>query len=148
MEKNLSLFKNISDVQVRNYEVDWQGIVHNANYLHYYEVGRVNYLNSIGAKIDINSINSNVKILLVRNEINYFKSAKLLEDLIIYTRIPKIGNTSFVIEGAIYLKSTNELISDNFAFHVWVDVETNKPTRVPEYFRDLVRKYEIELNEK
>ena len=101
---DLPLYKNIIEVSVRNYEVDWQGIVHNANYLHYYEVGRMNYFNSIGASIDINSINSHTKILLVRNEINYINSAKLFDELIVHTRISKIGNSSFVMQGVIIKK--------------------------------------------
>jgi len=45
---DLSLFQHTIPVQVRNYEVDWQGIVHNAVYLLYFEIGRVDYFKHIG----------------------------------------------------------------------------------------------------
>ena len=60
----------------RSYEIDWQGIVHNAVYLHYFEVGRIEYLNTIGAKVDINTINLDSKVVLARNEIDYRNPAR------------------------------------------------------------------------
>ncbi|MBI4417163.1 MAG: hypothetical protein HY563_00195, partial [Ignavibacteriales bacterium] len=47
------LFGHRTELTVRNYEVDWQGIVHNAVYLLYFEMGRVEYLKQIGATLDL-----------------------------------------------------------------------------------------------
>ncbi len=72
-------FKHKTSIRVRNYEVDWQGIVHNANYLLYCEVGRIEYLRDLGAKVDMQSINGSSKVVLVRNEIDYKSSARFDE---------------------------------------------------------------------
>lgn len=37
--------------EVRNYEIDYQGIVNNANYFHYLDQARSNYLESIGINL-------------------------------------------------------------------------------------------------
>src|SRR5712692_1637417 len=87
-----------TQVRVRNYEVDWQGIVHNAVYLLYFEIGRVEYLKNLGVKIDIDSIQRDYKVVLVRNEINYKSPARFDELLNVYTRIASIRNTSFTFE--------------------------------------------------
>jgi acyl-CoA thioester hydrolase len=130
------------DLRVRNYEVDWQGIVHNTVYLLYCEVGRVEYLKHIGATVDLNTINGINKIVLSRNEINYIKPARFDMMLEVYTRISEIGNSSFIFESLIIDPESGELIAENRAYHVWLDSEENSPQRVPEDFRKIVRDFE------
>ena len=145
-----ALFKFSTEIRVRNYEVDWQGIVHNANYLLYFEVGRLEYLKHIGVKIDMNTIQGDSMVVLVRNEIDYKKSALFDDVLKIYTRLSYIKNTSFAFEGIIENAKTGDLISENVAYHVWLDHATNKPKRVSDGFRKLVKAYEggnVEMKE-
>ena len=129
-------------VRVRNYEIDWQGIVHNANYLLYCEVGRIEYFKNIGLPVDMRSINESSKIVLVRNEIDYKLPAKFDDVLNVYTRVSFIKNTSFGVEGMLERYKTGELIAENVAYHVWLDPSTDRPKQVPESFRNLVRKFE------
>ncbi len=136
-----SLFKHSYALSVRNYEIDWQGIVHNGNYLLYCEVGRVEYLRHIGATVDLAAINGPSKVVLVRNEIDYRNPATLGQEIQVLTRVSSIGNTSFIMEGM--LLGDNDLVfAENVAYHVWLDPETNRPIRVPDDFRDLVRRFE------
>lgn len=139
---NQELFKFKSQVRVRNYEIDWQGIVHNAVYLFYFETGRVEYLKNLGVKIDINSIQHDYKVVLVRNEINYKSPAVFDEILSIYTRVSYIRNTSFAFEAYMEESKTGRLVGENVAVHVWLDPVNNVPTRVSDEFRRLVRDFE------
>ena len=129
-------------MSVRNYEVDWQGIVHNANYLHYFEIGRIEYLKTIGAKLDLNTIKSESKVVLVRNEIDYKAPAFFDELLNVYTRISFIKNSSFAMEGILEKAKTGEVVSTNIAFHVWLDPETDKSKPVPDEFRKMVQRFD------
>ncbi len=135
-------FNFATQVRVRNFEVDWQGIVHNANYLLYFEVGRIEYLRHVGIKVSMETITGDSKIVVARNEVDYVSPARFDELLDVYTRVSKIGNTSFVFEGAIYEAETQRLVAKNTSVHVWLDYTTDKPMRVPEAFR--VRIKEIE----
>lgn len=139
-----SKFRHCVQVRVRNYEVDWQGIVHNANYLLYCEVGRIEYLNHLGANVDLDSINGKSKVVLVRNEIDYESSATFDDLLNVYTRISFIRNTSFAMEGLIEKAASGELVATNVAFHVWLDPATNNPTTVGNEFRKLIQNFEKE----
>ncbi|HTR82382.1 MAG TPA: thioesterase family protein [Bacteroidota bacterium] len=140
MEKRL--FHHHVQLAVRNYEIDWQGIVHNAVYLHYFEVGRIAYLDQIGSKLDINTVNHESKVVLARNEIDYRKPARFGDILTVYSRISLIKNSSFVFEGFIEKESTSDIIAENVAVHVWLDPRTNSPTTVPDAFRNRVRQLE------
>ena len=137
-------FKHVTQVRVRNYEVDWQGVVHNGNYLLYCEVGRVEYFKHVGAKLDLNSINGKSKVVLVRNEIDYKTSAQFDALLNVHTRISFIRNTSFAMESIVEHAETGERIANNTAYHVWLDPATNRPMPVPEDFRELIEKFEGE----
>ncbi len=139
---DISKFKHIDTIHVRNYEIDWQGIVHNGNYLLYFEIARVNYFKEIEMKIDERSISGSIRIVLVRNEIDYLNSATYDDKLKIYTRISSIKNSSFVCEGLMFNAETNLPIAKNIAVHVWTDSRTKKSILAPDDFRRLVDKYE------
>jgi acyl-CoA thioester hydrolase len=137
-----SKFKHTTSIRVRNYEVDWQGIVHNANYLLYCEVGRIEYLKDLGAKVDMQSINGTSKVVLVRNEIDYKSPATFDQFLHVFTRTSFIRNSSFAMESLIEDARTGETIATNVAYHVWLDSVTNSPMTIGDEFRRLVRAFE------
>jgi acyl-CoA thioester hydrolase len=136
------LFHHAQDLEVRHYEVDWQGIVHNVNYFLYFELGRVAFFRAMGASLDLNNINGSAKVVLVRNEIDLRAPARFDEALTVHTRIRSIRNSSFVMEGLIERRSDRAVIAENVATHVWLDPATNRPTRVPEEFRNRARTLE------
>ncbi len=135
-------FKHRTEIRVRNYEVDWQGIVHNANYLRYFEVGRIEYLRALGIRIDLESVSRDSRVVLVRNEIDYRSPARFDDLLAVYTRIITIGDTSFTFGGAIEEVKSRRLIAENIAVHVWLDPATNAPVRVGRDFRRKVKNFE------
>lgn len=139
---DLSKFKHTHSVTVRNYEIDWQGIVHNGNYLLYFEIARVDYFKSIGLEIDERSISGSVRIVLVRNELDFINSATFNDELKIYTRISSINNSSFVCEAIMMHVHKNIPVSKNIAILVWTDPKTGRSMPVPKNFRKLVQHFE------
>lgn len=137
-----SLFKFTTQVRVRNYEVDWQGVVHNAVYLLYFEVGRVDYFRGLGLRIDVNAIQNENRVVLVRNEINYRSAARFDDLLDVYTRISAIKNTSFVMEGLLVHHESGRVVGENVAVHVWLDPETDRPVTISDGFRKAVQVFE------
>ena len=135
-------FKHVFNVTVRNYEIDWQGIVHNGNYALYFEMARVNYFKEVGMRIDERNISGSVRIVIARNELDYFNSATFEDQLKIYTRVSAIRNSSFVSEGFMLHAEKNILIAKNVSTLVWTDPVTAKSTPVPNDFRKLVDQYE------
>lgn len=139
---DLSKFKVSTKIRVRNYEVDWQGIVHNATYLLYFEIGRMEYIKEVGLKIDLDSVKNGSKIVLVRNEINYRSSAKFDDLLNVYTRIAFIKDTSFAFEGIIKDDSTKKIVGENVSVHVWLSPKTGRPKTVSTEFRSRIQRFE------
>jgi len=54
MDKKDFNFK--TQMRIRNYEIDLQGIVHNANYLLYFEIVRMEHLKQLDVSVDVHSI--------------------------------------------------------------------------------------------
>lgn len=139
---DLTKFKHTYSLTVRNYEIDWQGIVHNANYLLYFEVARVDYFKHVGMEIDERSINGKTKIVVVRNELDYYNSATFDDRLTIYTRISAINNSSIICEAMMMDLEKKKEIAKNVCVLVWIDPVTNTSAPVPLYFRQRVQQYE------
>jgi acyl-CoA thioester hydrolase len=127
---------------VRNYEIDWQGIVHNANYLLYFETGRIAYLQQIGVAVNLDAIRGDSRVVVARNEINYISPARFGEDLDVLTRIGWIRNSSFAFEGLIVEATTGRPVADNVSVHVWLEGASGAPVRVGDEFRRLVAAFE------
>ena len=137
-----SSFRHSTRIRVRNYEIDWQGIVHNANYLLYFETGRIAYLEQIGIPVSIDTIRGESRIVVARNEINYRSPARFGEELDVRTRVAYIRDTSFAFEGLIEEASTARLVAENVSVHVWLDEVSGRPVRVADEFRRLVVAFE------
>ncbi len=135
-------FKHKTQVTVRTNEIDWQGIVHNAVYLHYFEAGRMGYFDTIGFPIVSDSGTLAHKVVIGRNEIDYRSPARFKETLDVYTRILWIRNTSFAVQGFIEETNTKRLIAENVALHVWLDEKSDEPVPVPKFFREIVKAFE------
>ena len=139
---DITRFKHKTQITVRNYEIDWQGIVHNAVYLYYFEIGRLAYLEQIGVRLDLNSVKHDTKVVVARNEIDYRSAARFGEVLDVYTRVSFMRNTSFAFEGILEEATTKRRIAENLSIHVWLDDQTNKPTSVGKEFRSRVQQFE------
>jgi acyl-CoA thioester hydrolase len=144
MTMDRSKFRHQTQVRVRNYEVDWQGIVHNANYLLYCEIGRVEYLKHLGIKLDLNTIHNENRVVLARNEIDYKSPAYFDELLTVFTRIIYIRNTSFAFESLVEESGKRRLVCENVAVHVWLHPRSGEPVIVSDEFRRIVRQFEGE----
>ncbi|MGC8897596.1 MAG: acyl-CoA thioesterase [Bacteroidota bacterium] len=129
-------------VKVRSFEVDAQGIVHNAVYLHYFEIGRMEYFRALGYPLDAASINTWAKVVIARQEIDYLSPAKYDDDLIVHTRLAWIKKSSFGFEGYVERALDGKPIARNLTIMVWLDAKTDQPKPVPEIFRTLISSFE------
>jgi len=66
----------VIQLRVRNYEIDWQGIVHNAVYLHYFETAGWAYLENLGLELNIVTIRNESHVVVAGNEIDYDSPAR------------------------------------------------------------------------
>ena len=143
IDTDLKKFRHRYQVRVRNFEVDSQGIVHNAIYLEYCEIGRVEYVRELGVRLLPTGIFDNeVKINVKRNEINYESPARLDEIVDVYTRISYIKSSSFCFEHLLINSATGEIYVLQKSVQVNLNSQTGKPERLPDHLREIIIAFE------
>lgn len=136
-------FKHKVQLCVRTFEVDSQGIVHNAVYLQYFEIGRVEYRRQFGYTIDKNGIfNDGLKVVVVNNTINYHSPAFLDDVLNVYTKVKWIKNSSFCFEHLIENDKTKQILCSGSGILVNLSNNTNRPEPLDEKFIHEIKDFE------
>ena len=129
---DVSKFPVQLEIQVRSYEVDFQNVVNNAVYFNYFELARIDYRKKMGYTLNPNGTFSDGLLFFVaHNECDYFAPAYLDNELIIYTRIDYIKNSSLNFEHLIFNKSTEQFIARGSGVIVNVDPISMNPTPIP-----------------
>ena len=96
------------------HETDAAGVVHHSNYLRFFEVGRIEFLRSIGEKY-INLQNNGYGLIPVDIQIRYLKPLRQDDQYIVTVELIKLKKASFTIKQTIicndstYVNSTIKL---------------------------------------
>ena len=134
----ISEFKHSTQVRVRTFEVDSQGIVHNLNYLKYLEIGRVEYRRNLGYNILPTGIfNDGLKVVVVRNEVDYKTFAYLDDVLNVYTRISWIKNSSFCFDQIIESDLNKQIICLGKGILVNLSSENSPESLNPKFISEI-----------
>ncbi len=139
-------YKHNIQVRVRTFEVDSQGIVHNAVYLQYLEAARIEYRRNLGYRILPTGIfDDGLKVVVVNNTINY-KGFGFLDDLLnVHTRIEWIKNSSFCFDQIIENDKTNTIICEAKGILVNLSPTNNIPESLADNFIEDIKNFEPEL---
>ena len=112
------------EIKVRGYHIDHFSHVNHTRYLEFMEEGRWLYFEE---KNLFHSFHEKGIIHAVVNiNINYKKSAKVGDVLIIVTDLLKTGRSSFTMFQKIFLKDTDILVVDAVVTNVFIDMNTGK----------------------
>ncbi len=145
-------FNFSTEVRVRLPETDAMGIVFNGSFFTYFEVGRMDYFNNLGLFENYAQPIKGFQSVVRSTKCDFESPARVNESLVIYVRVAEIKNSSFRFEFVLYHKKDNRLVAKGDSVHVALDAQSWKPVRVPEEFREAIRKYEgpslVELGQK
>lgn len=128
-------FKFKTQIRVRTWEVDWQGVVHNSNYLRYFEIGRLEYRRNLGYNLKPDgTFGDGLKVFVVHNSIDYHSIAILDDILNIFTRVEWIKKSSFCFQQIITKTKKNTVICSGRGILVNVNPNNNLPEKLPDKF--------------
>jgi acyl-CoA thioester hydrolase len=134
-------FKFKIQVQVRTFDLDAYGVVHNSVYLKYFEIARIEYVRQV-LGIDPGRFFTDFYFIVARNVCNYVSPARFDEVLEVYTRVSKIGNSSFEMEYLIEETGTGREVANGETVIVLLNRETFKPEPIPNNVREIILKFE------
>ncbi len=126
-----------TELEVRDYECDLQGIVNNSVYQNYLEHTRHKFLLATG--LDFNELhNNNIDAVVYRVEIDYKFSLKSGDVFISKLNYERKGNLKIVFNQEIYRKSDNKLMTK--AKVIVVILKNGKPV-LPDVFIEAFEKF-------
>ena len=129
-----------TEVRVRFADTDAQGIAHNASYLVWFEVARVEYLREHAGGYQALR-DRGIEALVLESHCRYVVPARFDDLLLVHTRCVDVRGARFRYEYAI-LREDGTLMADGYTSHACVDGATFAPTRVPEWLRDAIASVE------
>ena len=118
-------------VKVRYAETDQMGVVHHGNYADYLEIARLDWLDTLGVSYK-SMEKEGVMLPVYEMHFKYIKSALFDDTLKIVTKLRKIPSVKIEFDYEIY-NQEEELLTTASTVLVFMDVESRKPIRCPEY---------------
>ena len=140
IEVTKSDFRVFWETRIRYYELDPQGIMHNANYLAFYDQAVVEYFRDLDYDYEKEIEETNKDFHTVQVIVQYNKPLYFDDEIEIGLKIKDVGNTSMTWIMAMFIKGTGELASASEIVHVYTDMKTSKPTTITD---DLKKKLGI-----
>jgi acyl-CoA thioester hydrolase len=121
-------FRFSTEVRVRFAETDAQGIAHNAVYLVWFEIARIDYLARFrGGYPGLRA--EGIEALTIESHVRYLAPARFDDAITIQVRCGDLRGARFRFEYALERNGT--AVADGWTRHACVDAATHRPTRVP-----------------
>jgi acyl-CoA thioester hydrolase len=128
-------FPFTTEVRVRFAETDAQGIAHNAAYLVWFEVARVEFLERFAGGYPALR-ERGVEALVTEAHVRYGAPARFDERLSLRARCVDVRGARFRFEYLIERDGTR--VADGWTAHACVDGATFRPTRVPAWLAEAI----------
>jgi acyl-CoA thioester hydrolase len=122
-----------TQVTVRFAETDAQGVAHNANYLIWFEVARIDWLaRYTGGYKKIQE--AGYEALTTESHVRYLGAVHFDDLLTIHARCSDVRGARFRYDYVV--EHAGEIVADGYTLHAVVDRLTMRPTRIPAFFAE------------
>jgi acyl-CoA thioester hydrolase len=121
-------------VNVRYAETDQMGIVYYANYLVWFEVGRVAWCKAKGFHYAEMESRDGRFLMVAEASCRYKASARFEEDIVVRTALAKATDKVIHYRYEVCRKSTGQLLATGETAHVVTDLNF-RPARLPDHYR-------------
>ena len=131
-----------TEIRVRYAETDQMGIVHNSNYLIWFEVGRSEFCRARGFSYKEMEEKDNALMVVAESYCRY-KSPAYYEDLLtVRTRVEEIRSRSLRFIYEIYRAADETLLAEGETLHLVTD-ENKKVRSLPSSYKEKLLSAEI-----
>ncbi|HEY1924187.1 MAG TPA: thioesterase family protein [Candidatus Acidoferrum sp.] len=129
-------------LRVRYAETDQMGVVYHANYLIWFEVGRVELMRAMGFEYKSMETEDDCHIVVVEAHCRYEKPARYDQTLRVRTRIAEWRNRIVKFSYEILLDADESLLATGYTTHV-ICGRNGRPKSLPPKYRDVLQQSNI-----
>ena len=118
-------------------DTDAGGIVFHANYLKFFERARTEWLRSLGFEQHDLRAQTGGLFVVAATDVRYLSPARLDDQLLVSSKVDKIGNSSMQMGQQAILKSEQPtVLCEADVRIVWVNGQTLRPAKIPTQILD------------
>ena len=133
------MYTSETKLEVRYYETDLMGIVHHSNYIRYFEYGR--HIALVNLNLPIQEIERRgIMMPVVNVSCNYKHPARHGDWLRIVSTIKEAPRVKIIVDTVIY-NETGEVVCTGSVTLGFVNAETRRPVRVPDFVAEVFAPY-------
>lgn len=133
------MFKTTTNIRTRYADVDQMGFVYYGNYATYYEVGRTDAMRDL--KTSYKEMEEKGVWMPVHSmSCRYFKPARYDDFLTITTIVREMPKARMLFEYEVR-NQQGELLNTGETILAFLNKETNRPQRIPDWFAKLLQPY-------
>jgi acyl-CoA thioester hydrolase len=126
-------------IRVRFAETDAQGVAHNASYLVWFEVARVEYLERFAGGYPALREHG-IEAFVAEAHVRYGVPARFDDRLELHARVTDVRGARFRFE--YRLERDRDVVAEGWTAHACVDAATHRPTRVPAWLAEAIARAE------
>ena len=135
-------FKFHHTMRVRYAEIDAQGVVFNAHYLTYFDVGHTEYMRAAGIGYAAEVDETGIDFHLAKSVVEYKQPIKFDRLFDVCVRVARIGTSSMTNLFEIHGHGEDDLLASGETILVAANLATHRPVPVPDSFVRQVRAFE------
>jgi len=141
------MLKEKTEIRVRYSDTDQMKFVYNGKYLEYFEVGRTEMLRNNGLPYSVIEQNG-FQLPVIEAFVKYINPAYYDDLLVIESEVREFPSLKIHIRYRIIKETNNEIVAEGFTKHVFININTKKVVRPPEFFLKKMRELfpEIQIN--
>ena len=135
-------FFHKTTIQIRFNDIDIMTHINNSVYQNYFDMGRKQYFEEVfeqKMQWDIRAL------VLAKITIEYLNPIFMDEEIVVLSKVYKLGNKSLRMQQEIINAQTNEIKSKNDAVLVAFGTKENEAITLPEDWRKKIIKYESDI---
>ena len=135
-----------AECRVNFYDTDAMAVVHHANYIRWFEIGRVNYLREIG--ITLNDMMADGIVFPITDvSAKYLSPGYYDDELLIETTAVELTKVKMSFDYRVLRKGTDEVLVTGHTQNVYTDKASGRITRLPDkYYLKLKDAMDAEKN--
>jgi acyl-CoA thioester hydrolase len=123
-------------LRVRYEETDTMQVVYYGKYLVWFEVGRMGLLRDVGLEYR-DWRKRDLRIPVVQAQTNYKAPARFDDEVLVKTRVARMGNSSITFENEVYKLPEMKLLCTGHTVHALID-KKGKTVPIPEDLRKVL----------
>jgi acyl-CoA thioester hydrolase len=131
--------------RVRYSEIDGQGVVFNAHYLTWFDTTITEYFRALGYDQYADAKKTGIDFHTVKSVVEYKAPILFDWELDVGARVVRIGNSSLVLELAIFAKDGFDALATGEIVWVYTSQQTHRPVPIPPSIRQLIATREHHL---